>query len=92
MPPYFDDNSDSHSRASYTTRLLTTSSQNKAPLFLITTPVDRTTAASDGSALWMLCMQSWGQQINELVDSGSYVEALALLETVDQAMMPDKAC
>lgn len=40
----------------------------------------------------MLCMQSWGQQINELVDSGSYVEALALLETVDQAMMPDKAC
>ena len=92
MPPLPDETSDSHSRPSYTARLLTASSQTKAPLFLIVTPLDRATAAADGSALCMLTMQSWGQQVDELVSSGSYVEALTLLDTVDPIMMPDKAC
>ncbi|KAF8501265.1 vacuolar sorting protein 39 domain 1-domain-containing protein [Gautieria morchelliformis] len=90
VPPDVDDNSDLRSRSAYTTRLLTASSQTKGPLFMITTPVDKATAAADGSAIWMLCMQSWGQQINELVDSGSYVEALSLLDMMDQVMMPEK--
>jgi Vam6/Vps39-like protein vacuolar protein sorting-associated protein 39 len=91
IPSDVDDNSDLRSRSAYTTRLLTASSHTRGPLFMITTPVDKATAAADGSALWMLCMQSWEQQIDELVDSGSYVEALSLLETMDQVMMPDKA-
>ena len=92
MPPFGDDNSDSNNRSSHTARILTPCSQTKPPLFLITTPVDRSTATSEGSALWMLRMQSWEQQVDELVDSGSYMEALSLLDTVDQVMMPDKAC
>jgi Vam6/Vps39-like protein vacuolar protein sorting-associated protein 39 len=92
MPPFADDTSDSHSRSSYTARLLTATSQTRAPLFLIVTPIDRATAAADGSALWILRMQPWEQQVDELVSSGSYGEALTLLDTVDQVMMPDKAC
>jgi Vam6/Vps39-like protein vacuolar protein sorting-associated protein 39 len=35
-------------------------------------------------------MKPWAQQIDELVVAGSYVDALALLETIDQALLPDK--
>lgn len=59
-------------------------------MFLITTPVEKAAAATEGSTLWMLCMQPWGKQIDELVDSGSYTEALALLDNVDKTMLPDK--
>jgi len=59
-------------------------------MFFITTPVEKAAAATEGSALWMLRMQPWGTQIDELVDSGSYTEALALLDTLDKAVLPDK--
>lgn len=35
-------------------------------------------------------MQPWNEQIDELVKKGSYLEALALLESVDEALLPDK--
>jgi hypothetical protein len=37
-------------------------------------------------------MKSWGEQIDELVDSEAYDVALALLQTVDKALLPDKVC
>ncbi|CCL98167.1 uncharacterized protein FIBRA_00161 [Fibroporia radiculosa] len=74
----------------YAVRLLTTSSLNKSPLFLVTTPMDRATAASAGSTIWQFTMKAWSLQVDELVAVGSYVEALALLETIDVALLPDK--
>jgi hypothetical protein len=87
--PFIDTN-DSQSRPPHTIRLLTSSPNAKSPLFFITTPVDKAAATAEGSALWMLCMQPWGEQIDELVELGSYSEALALLDTVDKVMLPDK--
>jgi hypothetical protein len=40
----------------------------------------------------MFMMQPWGNQIDELVDNGSYAEALALIETLDDAILQDKVC
>lgn len=35
-------------------------------------------------------MKPWGEQIDELVDTGSYADALALLESIDSVVLPDK--
>ena len=35
-------------------------------------------------------MKSWGEQIDELVVAGSYLDALSLLDTLDVAVVPDK--
>ena len=35
-------------------------------------------------------MKPWGEQVDELVDAGKYAEALALLDTIDAALLPDK--
>lgn len=35
-------------------------------------------------------MKSWGDQIDELVVAGSYLDALSLLDTLDVAVVPDK--
>jgi hypothetical protein len=35
-------------------------------------------------------MKPWSEQIDELVYDGSYSDALALLETIDEALLPDK--
>jgi hypothetical protein len=37
-------------------------------------------------------MKSWGVQVDELVDAGMYAEALALLNSIDPAVLPDKVC
>lgn len=76
----------------YTLRLLTPSPSAKSPLFLVSTPTDRTTAASEGSSIWCLRMKPWGEQVDELVDVGKYAEALTLLDTIDAAFLPDKVC
>lgn len=69
---------------------LLTSSQGKSPVFFLSTPIDKTAAAAEGSRLWKLCMHPWNEQIDELVEKGSYLEALALLESIDEALLPDK--
>lgn len=73
-----------------TIRLLTASPSDKCPLFLITTPTDRTQAAAEGSSIWQFRMKPWAQQIDELVRNGFYADALALLDTLDQVVFPDK--
>lgn len=35
-------------------------------------------------------MKPWAQQIDELVRDGLYADALALLDTLDQVVFPDK--
>lgn len=74
----------------YTLRLLTPSPSAKSPVFLVSTPTDRTTAASEGSTIWCIRMKPWGEQVDELIDAGKYAEALALLDIIDAALLPDK--
>ncbi|KAI6042930.1 vacuolar sorting protein 39 domain 1-domain-containing protein [Pisolithus marmoratus] len=71
-------------------RLLTASLVAKSPLFLISTPVDRTVATTEGSSVWKFEMKPWSEQIDELVLKGSYADALALLNTLDTAVLLDK--
>lgn len=57
---------------------------------MLSTPTEKTAAAAQGSTIWLLTMQSWGAQIDELVDAGAYEEALLLLDTIDVAVLEDK--
>lgn len=76
--------------ANSTIRLLTPSPDAKSPLFLITTPTDRANATAEGSSIWQFRMKPWGEQVDELVRDGLYSDALSLLETIDNAWLPDK--
>ncbi|KAM5530078.1 hypothetical protein V8D89_016261 [Ganoderma adspersum] len=76
--------------ASHTIRLLSPSPSAKSPLFVISTPIDRTAAVNNGSAIWCFRMKPWTQQIDELVDAGAYAHALSLLESLDSALITDK--
>ncbi|KAI0324590.1 hypothetical protein GY45DRAFT_1331365 [Cubamyces sp. BRFM 1775] len=78
------------STASHAVRLLTPSPSSKSPLFVVSTPTDRTAAAASGSAIWRFQMKPWNQQIDELVEGGSYTDALALLDSLDAALVADK--
>ena len=76
--------------SNYSIRLLTSSPSSKSPLYMIRSPIDRATATAQGSAIWRVYMKSWGEQIDELVVAGSYLDALSLLDTLDAAVVPDK--
>ncbi|KAF8813359.1 hypothetical protein BYT27DRAFT_7180846 [Phlegmacium glaucopus] len=71
-------------------RLMTSSSSVKCPLYMMTTPIDKTAALNEGSSIWCFSMRPWSEQIDELVIVGQYSDALALLETVDGALLPEK--
>ncbi|KAF8637825.1 hypothetical protein AX16_010742 [Volvariella volvacea WC 439] len=73
-----------------TIRLLTPSPSAKSPLYLLTTPTEKTAAANDGSILWQISLKSWADQIDELVLSERYADALALLDNLDITVLPDK--
>ncbi|KAK7044093.1 Vacuolar morphogenesis protein 6 [Paramarasmius palmivorus] len=73
-----------------TVRLLTASQASKSLLYFTTTPIDRTAAANEGSKIWQLWMKPWSEQVDELVESGQYADALKLLDTIDQSVLPDK--
>ncbi|KAI0322535.1 vacuolar sorting protein 39 domain 1-domain-containing protein [Amylostereum chailletii] len=92
MPfPFTDDASSSSTTTSHhVLRLLCPSPAAKSPLYLISTPTDRTAAASEGSTIWQFRMKSWAEQIDELVEGALYSDALALLDTIDPAVLPDK--
>ncbi|KAG8213472.1 hypothetical protein J3R82DRAFT_12007 [Butyriboletus roseoflavus] len=61
---------------------LATASKIPSRLFLISTPLDRTLATSEGTSIWRFTMRDWDAQIEELVSRASYTEALALLDHV----------
>ena len=88
--PFPQPNSNLSSNASCALRLLTASPSARAPLFLVSTPIDRTHANAEGSCIWQLQMKLWGEQIDELVQKGSYSDALALLDVLDSTLLPDK--
>lgn len=71
-------------------RLLTASPGAKPPVYLCVMPTERGALEKDGSSVWCLEMQAWGRQIDELVEKGEYVEALSLLDSVDQVVLDDK--
>jgi hypothetical protein len=66
------------------------SSSAKCSLYMITTPIDKTAASMEGSSIWCFSMRPWPEQIDELVNAGQYSDALALLDTVDGGLLPDK--
>jgi len=88
--PFNPPSTSSPAPINYTLRLLTPSPSAKSPLFLVSTPTDRATAASEGSTMWCIRMRSWGDQVDELIHAEKYGEALALLNTIDAALLPDK--
>ena len=67
---------------SHTTTTVATASKSPSRLFLISTPLDRTLATSEGTSIWKFTMRDWDAQIEELVSRASYTEALALLDHV----------
>lgn len=71
-------------------RLLTPSSNLKSRLFMVTTPIDRTLATSEGSTIWQTSMKTWAEQLDELVLTEQYYDALGLLDVIDEAMLSDK--
>ncbi|KAF9472733.1 hypothetical protein BDN70DRAFT_886627 [Pholiota conissans] len=71
-------------------RLMTPSNTNKSPLYVLSTPVDKTAAASEGTSLWRFTMKPWSDQLDELVLAGQYSDALALLDALDDTAVPDK--
>jgi len=71
-------------------RLMTPSAAAKAPLFVLTTPIDKVAAANEGSSIWQVTIKSWSEQIDELVLAGQYSDALALLDSVEESQLPDK--
>lgn len=88
--PFPQPNSNLSGNASCTLRLLSASPSARAPLFLVSTPLDRTHANAEGSCIWRFQMKSWGEQIDELAQKGSYSDALALLDVLDSTLLPDK--
>ncbi|KAI0833228.1 hypothetical protein BC628DRAFT_1342704 [Trametes gibbosa] len=76
--------------STHSVRLLCPSPSFKSPVFVVSTPTDRTAAANAGSSIWRFQMKPWDQQISELVEAGSYTEALALLDSLDAALIADK--
>ena len=71
-------------------RLMTAAPGAKPPLYVITTSMDKTVAASEGGSLWRFDMKPWAEQIDELVLEQRYSDALALLEVLDHERLPDK--
>jgi Vam6/Vps39-like protein vacuolar protein sorting-associated protein 39 len=71
-------------------RLATPSPVAKSPLFVVSAPTERAALASEGSTLWCFFMKGWGEQVDELVETGAYEDALTLLNTLDTAILPDK--
>ncbi|EJD37691.1 hypothetical protein AURDEDRAFT_116691 [Auricularia subglabra TFB-10046 SS5] len=57
-----------------------------SPQLLAVTPGEKNAA----TALWMLCMRPWSEQVDELVAKGAYADALALVDTLDNNALPDK--
>lgn len=71
-------------------RLMTPSAGAKSPLYVITTPIDKTSAMNDGSSLWRFDIKPWTEQIDELVLKGMYPDALALLDVLVEDQVSDK--
>ncbi|KAA1467551.1 hypothetical protein DENSPDRAFT_832639 [Dentipellis sp. KUC8613] len=88
--PFPSSPSISATAANSSIRLLTPSPAAKSPLFVVTTPNDRTAAANEGCTVWKFTMKGWGEQVDELVEAEQYTEALSLLDTLDPAVLPDK--
>jgi hypothetical protein len=57
---------------------------------MMTTPTDKAAALIEGSSIWCFSMRPWLEQIDELVTAGQYSNALALLDAVDDTLLPDK--
>jgi Vam6/Vps39-like protein vacuolar protein sorting-associated protein 39 len=76
----------------YSLRLLSPGPFGNSPLFLLSSPNDRTTLSVEGSALWLFDLKGWDAQIDELVAECKYSEALELLDSLEDGSVPNKVC
>lgn len=53
-------------------------------------PTDKAIATTEGRTVWQFDMKPWAEQIDELVQAGQYADALALLDTLEEGVLPDK--
>lgn len=91
FPPTWPDGSPVQAGSPLSVRLLTPSrSGGKSPIYVAVEPTDKGALERVGSSIWRLEMKSWSKQIDELVDTGEYQEALALLDSIDEVLMEDK--
>ena len=88
LPP--PNGSETRPVAPHSLRLLSSTFGAKSPLFVLAAPDEKAVMQSEGSTLWMLSMESWAGQVEELVKDGMYADALALLNTLDAAVLPEK--
>jgi hypothetical protein len=79
-----------NSPENHTLRLLTPSSGSKPYMLAVSTPTEKTALAAEGSTIWSFRMQTWAAQVDELVRAGAYQSALSLLDSIDEALLPDK--
>lgn len=69
-------------------RLLTLSPTSRPTLAIVTNSASensQTTTGSSDSKIWILSGRSWTAQIDQLVSLGEYQQALALLQSIDNA-------
>ncbi|KIM35275.1 hypothetical protein M413DRAFT_449849 [Hebeloma cylindrosporum] len=88
--PFPFDASEGNATQNALVRLMTPSACAKAPLFVMTTPIDKVAAANEGSSIWQFSIRPWSEQIDELVLAGQYSDALALLDAVEESQLSDK--
>ena len=71
-------------------RLLTAGPSGKAPLAVVTHALSDTSTAST-SQIYLLTLNTWQKQLDDLIALGSYEEALSLLNALDspQHYLPD---
>lgn len=67
-------------------RLLTAATGSKPLLAIVTNPAgDSSSATSQDSKIYLLTAQSWTSQFDQLISTGEYEEALALLQSLENA-------
>ncbi|KAG0146176.1 hypothetical protein CROQUDRAFT_63207 [Cronartium quercuum f. sp. fusiforme G11] len=72
-------------------RLLTTSSNHNSPIFCVSSELDSKEQGLNTYYIEILNMKNWNEQFEELIELGEYSEALDLLKSLDQSIMPDHA-
>jgi hypothetical protein len=73
----------------YALRFLTSIHGTTPTMLLVSSPNDKT-AATEGSTVWSFRMKSWADQVDGLIQTGAYNDALALLDSIDTTLLPDK--
>jgi hypothetical protein len=73
--------------SSISLRLLTIS---PSTVYAVSSSLDKTQLAKEGTSIWALPMKNWLTQVDELIGGGMYQEAVVLMATLDVGALPEK--